>query len=145
MRVLVIAQLLRWVGRSGSVNWLNHTSWVAVVTKTDRPKSVSNRSVIGVFVLRLWFLEFSVGVRAFFIEPSQISSFYSNITKLPTFHWSVSIDPFATIVPIQNVILCQNYMMLPLVLYLSLLLRLCIALFRVAVIWYQMICLVLVW
>ena len=28
------------------VNQVNHTSWVAVVTPTDRPKSVRNRCVI---------------------------------------------------------------------------------------------------
>ena len=31
------------------VNWFNHTSWVAIVTPTDRPKSVRNRCVIEVF------------------------------------------------------------------------------------------------
>ena len=40
--------------------------WVAVVTPTDRLKSVSNRCVIevfrGVFVLSLCFVMFSVGV-----------------------------------------------------------------------------------
>ena len=30
----------------GPVNQVNHTSWVAVVTPTDRPKSVRNRCVI---------------------------------------------------------------------------------------------------
>ena len=34
-----------WEGLD-SVNWLNHTSWVAVVTQTDRPKSVRNRCII---------------------------------------------------------------------------------------------------
>ena len=33
----------------GSVNQINHTSWVAVVTPTDRPKSVRNRCVIELF------------------------------------------------------------------------------------------------
>ena len=37
------------------VNRFNHTSWMVVVTPTDRPKSVRNRYVIevfgGVFVL----------------------------------------------------------------------------------------------
>ena len=33
-----------------SVNQFNHTSWVAVVTPTDRPKSVRTRCVIEVFV-----------------------------------------------------------------------------------------------
>ena len=31
------------------VNQFNHTSWVAIVTATDRPKSVRNRCVIEVF------------------------------------------------------------------------------------------------
>ena len=31
------------------VNRFNHTSWVDVVTPTDRPKSVRNRCVIEVF------------------------------------------------------------------------------------------------
>ena len=31
------------------VNRFNHTSWVAVVTQTGRPKSVHNRSVIEAF------------------------------------------------------------------------------------------------
>ena len=33
----------------GPVNQVNHTSWVAVVTQTDRPKSVRNRCVIELF------------------------------------------------------------------------------------------------
>ena len=32
-----------------AVNQVNHTSWVAVVTPTDRPKSVRNRCVIELF------------------------------------------------------------------------------------------------
>ena len=36
-------------GKVGSVNQVNHTSWVAVVTPTDRPKSVRNRCVIELF------------------------------------------------------------------------------------------------
>ena len=34
----------------GPVNQVNHTSWVAVVTPTDRPKSVRNRCLIELFV-----------------------------------------------------------------------------------------------
>ena len=69
-------------GRLGSVlNRFHHTSWVAVVTLTDRPKSVHTRCVIevfvGVFVLPLYVSEFSVGMEAFIIELSQISSFFS--------------------------------------------------------------------
>ena len=37
-------------GKVGPVNQVNHTSWVAVVTPTDRPKSVRNRCVIELFV-----------------------------------------------------------------------------------------------
>ena len=33
-------------GKFGPVNQVNHTSWVAVVTPTDRPKWVRNRLVI---------------------------------------------------------------------------------------------------
>ena len=43
----------------------NHTSWVTVVTQTDRPKSVRNRCVIelfvALFVLSLCFLTFPLG------------------------------------------------------------------------------------
>ena len=63
------------------VNQVNHTSWVAVVTPTDRPKSVRNRCVIELFaasfVLSLCPFDISVGVGAFVIGLSQISSFFS--------------------------------------------------------------------
>ena len=36
-------------GKVGPENQVNHTSWVAVVTPTDRPKSVRNRCVIELF------------------------------------------------------------------------------------------------
>ena len=36
-------------GKVWPVNQVNHTSWVAVVTPTDRPKSVRNRCVIELF------------------------------------------------------------------------------------------------
>ena len=36
-------------GKVGPVNQVNHTSWVAVVTPTDRPTSVRNRCVIELF------------------------------------------------------------------------------------------------
>ena len=56
---------------------------MAVVTPTDRPKSVSSRCVVevlfGVFVLPRCFLDISVGVRAFVIGLGQISSFFSPI------------------------------------------------------------------
>ena len=48
MCVLLITRLLR-----GVVRWarkpVNHTIWVAVVTPTDRPKSVRNRCLIELF------------------------------------------------------------------------------------------------
>ena len=37
------------IGKVGPVNQVNHTSWVAVATPTDRPKSVRNRCVIELF------------------------------------------------------------------------------------------------
>ena len=63
------------------VNRFNHTSAVTVVTPTDRPKSVRNRCVIGYFgcvfcVVTLLF-GFFWRFRAFIIELSQISSFFS--------------------------------------------------------------------
>ena len=81
MCVLLITRLLWLVGRYGSRKPMNHTSWVAIVTPTDRPKSARNRCVIevfgGVFVLSLCLLDFSVGEGAFVIGLSQISSFFS--------------------------------------------------------------------
>ena len=51
------------------VNRFNHTSWVAVVTPTDRPKSVGNRCVIEVLVACLCcqvaFFDFAVPVGGF--------------------------------------------------------------------------------
>ena len=64
------------------VNWFNHTSWVAIVTPTDRPKSVRNRCVIEVFCVVFVFsscsLDCSVSVGAFVIGLSQISSFFTS-------------------------------------------------------------------
>ena len=81
MCVSLITKLLRlWEGWD-PVNLFEHTSWVAVVTKTDRPKSVRNRCVIEVFddviVLSSCFLDFSVSVRTFVIGLSQISYLFS--------------------------------------------------------------------
>ena len=83
-----------------TVNRFNHTSWVAIVTRIDRPKSVRNRCVIegfwSVFVLSLCFLDFYVGVGAFVIGLSQIFSFFSlffflNFTISKTIkHWGIS-------------------------------------------------------
>ena len=52
-------------GKVRPVNQVNHTSWVAVVTPTDRPKSVRNRCVIELFcgvvcVVTLPFLTFNI-------------------------------------------------------------------------------------
>ena len=68
-------------GKVGPVNQVNHTSWVAVVTPTDRPKSVRKRCLIehfvALFVLSLCPFDISVYVGAFVIRLSQISSFLS--------------------------------------------------------------------
>ena len=64
------------------VNRFKNTSLMAFVTPTDRLKSVLNRCVIEVFgdifVLSRCFLDLSVGVGAFVIALSQISSLFSN-------------------------------------------------------------------
>ena len=56
--------------------------WLTAVTPTDRPKSVRNCCVIevfgGVFVCCYDALDFSVGIRAFVLGLSQISSFFSS-------------------------------------------------------------------
>ena len=58
----------------------NHTSWVAIVIQTDRPRSFLNRCVIAafgvVFMTSLCFLDLSVSVGEFFIGLSQTSSFF---------------------------------------------------------------------
>ena len=58
-----------WSGKVGPVNQVNHTSWVAVGTTTDRPKSVRNRFVIELFcgVVCVVFL-FLLMLRPFFSE-----------------------------------------------------------------------------
>ena len=43
MYVVLSSKLLRLVGGCDPVTWINYTSWVAVVTPTDRPNSVLNR------------------------------------------------------------------------------------------------------
>ena len=56
---------------------------MAVVTPTDRPKSVRNRGVIGIFdgviVVLLCFGGCSICVGFCFMRPSQISSFFFNL------------------------------------------------------------------
>ena len=58
---------------------------MAIITPTDRPKSVRNRCVIevfgGVFFVVTCFLDFSVGVGAFVMGLSQIASFFSYFLK----------------------------------------------------------------
>ena len=82
-------------GKVGPVTQVNHTSWVAVNTPTDRPKSVRNRCVIELFCgvvcvvsLPFWL---SVGVGAFVIGLSQISSFFSAIKQQLHFVKTVSM------------------------------------------------------
>ena len=82
-----------------AVNRFDQTSWVDFITPTDYPKPVRNRCVIevfcGVFVLSLCFLEFSVGVRAFVIGLSHISSFlYARLqTGRIMVWWCLSVRP----------------------------------------------------
>ena len=77
-----------WVGLTR--NPVNHTSWVVVVAPTDRPMSVRNRCVIelfgGVFVLSFCPVDISVGIRAFVIRLSQISSFFSLLQMMLTYN-----------------------------------------------------------
>ena len=80
MSVLLITRLLRLVGRWARKP-VNHTNWVALVTPTDRPKSVRNRCLIelfcGVVCVVTCPFDISVGVGAFAIGLGQISSFLS--------------------------------------------------------------------
>ena len=68
-----------WWGGLDRVNRFNHTSWVVIVNPADRPQSVRNGCVIevsgGVFCVDASLFGFSVGVGAFAIGLSQISSF----------------------------------------------------------------------
>ena len=67
-------------GNIGPVNKVNHTSWLAEVTPTDRPKSVRNRCVIELFYYVVCVVicpfDSSVGIGAFVIGLSQVSSFF---------------------------------------------------------------------
>ena len=45
-------------GKVGPVNQVNQTSWVSVVTPTDRSKSVRNRCVIELFFGAMFVLSF---------------------------------------------------------------------------------------
>ena len=80
---------------------VNHTSWVAVVTPTDRPKSIRNLCLIELFcgvvcvvTLPFWL---PVGVGAFVIGLSQISSFFSYLDLLLSIRREVNFTlPFMT-------------------------------------------------
>ena len=79
MCVLLITRLLRGVGRWARKP-VNHTSWVAIVTATDRPKSVRNCCLIELFcgvVCVVCPFDISVCIGSFVIGLSQISSFLS--------------------------------------------------------------------
>ena len=95
MCVLLIKSPCGKLGGLDHVNRFNHTRLVAIVTPTDRPKSVHNRfnqsfrwrfcvvtSHPSVFLF--CFLECSVDVRVFVIRLSKISSFL--FTSLRTSH-----------------------------------------------------------
>ena len=63
MCVLLITRLLWLVGRLRSRNMFIHTSLVAILTPTDRPKSVRSRVIeVGVFVMSGCFLDFFLSV-----------------------------------------------------------------------------------
>ena len=82
---MYLTMTIRGIECFGTGRWdrkpVNHTSWVAVVTPTDRPKSVGNRCVIefyvALFVLSLCPFDISVRVGALAMRLSQISSFLS--------------------------------------------------------------------
>ena len=90
----------KWEGWD-PVNWFKHTSWMAIITPTDRLKSVRNRCIIevfgGVFVLSRCFLDYSIGVWAFVIGLGQISSFFylerSNVKVKATarYQWKMCV------------------------------------------------------
>ena len=66
MCVLLITRLLWLVGKLRSRNMFIHTSWVAILTLTDRPKSVRSRVIeVGVFVMSGCFLDFFCRCRGF--------------------------------------------------------------------------------
>ena len=72
-------------GKVGPVHQVNHTSLVAVVTPTDRPKSVRNRDVIELFLalfeLSLCPFDISVGVWVIVRGLSQISFFLVHLSR----------------------------------------------------------------
>ena len=78
MCFLLILQLLWLVGRLGSYKPCNHTSWIAVVTPTDRPFAivVLSKFLVASLYCLLTFKIFD-GIGAFIIGLSQISSMFS--------------------------------------------------------------------
>ena len=84
---------------------VNHTSWVALVTPTDRPKSVRNRCLIelfcGVVCVVTYPFDISVGVGAFVIGLGQISSFLSYV-PFWDLHNDVSTGKIFTFTPIYD-------------------------------------------
>ena len=105
MYVLLITRLLRLVGRWARKP-VNNTSWVAAATLTDRPKSVCNCCLIeffvALFVLSLSPFDISVGVGAFVIGLSQISSFLSLYLHL----FSAAVWSVATRFPASGCLNC---------------------------------------
>ena len=99
-----------------SVNQVNHTSWVAVVTATDRLKSVRNRCVIdffvALFVLSLCPFDYSVGVGDFVIGLNQISSFFSlNLAKTENFIFMIFDDLKIDVITTEMDVIFYNYIM----------------------------------
>ena len=91
---------------------VNHTSWVTVVTPTDRPKSVRNRCLIELFcgVVCVVALPFcvSVGVGAFVIGLGQISSFLSLHRQSRVFYFSGGNTNTCDFIRCQNGGTCRN-------------------------------------
>ena len=75
----------------------NHTSWEAVTTLTDRPKSVFNQCVIngGVYILSCVFFRFFNGEVGCVIGLSQLSSFFSFHRLLLEKPWVVVLNTSA--------------------------------------------------
>ena len=67
---------------------VNHTSWVAKFTPTDRPKTVRNRCKIELFVALFVLSLCPFDISSFVIGPSQISSLFSNSKESLTI-WSL--------------------------------------------------------
>ena len=88
-------------GNVEPVNQVNHTSWVAVVTPTDRPKSVRNRCVIkrfcGVVCVLTFPFDISFGVLAFVIGLSQIFSFFLLLETLISSEYGLTLSGHVTV------------------------------------------------